>query len=93
MIVSGALIHSNIFGGWPAVFYVMGGVSILWFVLWTVLMYDSPEEDPRISKEELHYIQASIGNQKPKVFKRVLYFEFWRKPPQRSTVSHNGNTG
>lgn len=61
MIVSGALIHSS---GWPSVFYVIGGFSILWFILWCFFIYDSPAEHPGISAEELLYIEKSIGTQR-----------------------------
>ncbi|XP_076052951.1 sialin-like isoform X3 [Oratosquilla oratoria] len=43
--------------GWPSVFYFTGAVSLLWVALWAWLMYDKPEQHPRISPEELEYIQ------------------------------------
>ncbi|MPC75064.1 putative transporter slc-17.2 [Portunus trituberculatus] len=43
-------------GGWPAPFYVVGAAGLVWGVLWFGLTHRSPEEHPRISKEELHYI-------------------------------------
>jgi ACS family sodium-dependent inorganic phosphate cotransporter-like MFS transporter 5 len=49
-------------GGWPSVFYVIGGFSLVWFVLWAVFMYDRPSDHPRISPDEKHYIEKTIGN-------------------------------
>jgi len=61
MIISGYLIHGDVMGGWPSVFYFFGVVSVVWFVLWTFLMYDKPSDHPRISREERNYIEKSIG--------------------------------
>ncbi|CAL8095520.1 unnamed protein product [Orchesella dallaii] len=67
MIMSGYLIHGNILGGWPSVFYVIGTLTIVWFVLWCFFVYDTPAQHPRISIEELNFIEKSIGNQTSKV--------------------------
>ncbi|KAJ3656272.1 hypothetical protein Zmor_015360 [Zophobas morio] len=47
--------------GWPSIFYVFGVVSLIWFVFWWVLVTEAPADDPRISKNELEYIGASLG--------------------------------
>ncbi|XP_035211568.1 putative inorganic phosphate cotransporter isoform X1 [Stegodyphus dumicola] len=54
--VSGILSASDFLGGWPSVFYVFGLVGIVWFFFWITLVFESPDEHPRISKEELNYI-------------------------------------
>ncbi|XP_071526822.1 sialin-like isoform X2 [Panulirus ornatus] len=46
--------------GWPAVFYVGGGVSLLWVLLWMSLMHETPEEHPTISAQERQYILDNI---------------------------------
>ncbi|CAG2063011.1 unnamed protein product, partial [Timema podura] len=43
------------------VFYVFGGLGVVWFIPWLFLVYDTPQQHPRISKEERDYIQTSIG--------------------------------
>ncbi|GFG28742.1 hypothetical protein Cfor_02989 [Coptotermes formosanus] len=48
--------------GWPYVFYVFGSVGLIWFAIWWSVVKDGPEEDARISPEELKYIQDSLGN-------------------------------
>ncbi|XP_076055973.1 sialin-like [Oratosquilla oratoria] len=48
------------FLGWEAAFYVSGFLSILWCLLWALLVFESPDKHPRISKEELEYIQTCI---------------------------------
>ena len=39
--------------GWESIFYVFGALALLWFVLWIILIYDSPSKHPRISKVRL----------------------------------------
>lgn len=48
-------------------FYVIGTLTILWFVLWCFFVYDTPAKHPRISSEELNFIEKTIGNQTSKV--------------------------
>ncbi|KAK6638161.1 hypothetical protein RUM44_008589 [Polyplax serrata] len=59
--VGGFLIPSA--GGWPSIFYVFGGVGVIWSILWFFFGYNSPSEHPFISKEERLYIEYSISNE------------------------------
>ncbi len=43
--------------GWEAAFLIVGGVGFIWLIFW-LIYYEKPEEQTRISKEELAYIQA-----------------------------------
>lgn len=45
------------FGSWKWVFILAGLVGFLWLILW-FLFYHRPEEHPRLSKQELAYIQS-----------------------------------
>ncbi|XP_063242875.1 putative inorganic phosphate cotransporter isoform X2 [Bacillus rossius redtenbacheri] len=56
--ISGLLAKSSI--GWPGVFYVFGGISLMWAVLWSFLGADSPETHGFIPPDEKLYIQASL---------------------------------
>ncbi|XP_018572111.1 sialin [Anoplophora glabripennis] len=47
--------------GWELVFYTCGVMGMLWFFAWGTLVYDSPNEHPRISEKEREYIVASLG--------------------------------
>ncbi|XP_071942007.1 sialin-like [Antedon mediterranea] len=64
--VSGWLCSTTFLGGWPSVFYVFGTLGLIWFVLWTILVHNTPAQHPRISPEELEYIEKSIGGKKGK---------------------------
>ncbi|XP_037031360.1 sialin [Bradysia coprophila] len=47
--------------GWESVFYVMGGLSLIWTVLWVWLVQDTPNKQPLISAEERILITSSLG--------------------------------
>ncbi|XP_028968725.1 uncharacterized protein LOC100900806 [Galendromus occidentalis] len=63
--ISGVLAGSSFLGGWPSVFYFSGTVALIWFVFWTVLASDRPGNHPFISQDELDYIHAGLGDDKP----------------------------
>ena len=46
---------------WEAVFYIMGGLSTVWCLLWWLMITDSPRTNPYISDEERNYIASSLG--------------------------------
>ncbi|XP_061767299.1 sialin [Nerophis ophidion] len=48
---------------WTYVFYVFGAVGLLWFVLWALLAFDSPNSHPWISERERLYIVGSLKNE------------------------------
>ena len=35
-------------------------MSVIWLISWLFLVYESPRVHPRISKEELNYINGSL---------------------------------
>ena len=43
-------------GGWQAIFYVTGGLALLWCVAWLLLAHETPARHPRISFRERVYI-------------------------------------
>jgi ACS family sodium-dependent inorganic phosphate cotransporter len=47
--------------GWESVFYVMGGLSCIWCILWIICIQDSPNKQGLISQEERDYINSSLG--------------------------------
>lgn len=46
--------------GWESVFYITGGIGILWSLAWFLFIYDSPAQHPRISLEERMDIEQRI---------------------------------
>ncbi|XP_017797234.1 PREDICTED: sialin-like [Habropoda laboriosa] len=49
--------------GWRAVFYTTGSIGMFWCLFWYFFAFDTPASHPRISQQELRYIQSSVGNQ------------------------------
>ncbi|KAL0841150.1 hypothetical protein ABMA28_014896 [Loxostege sticticalis] len=45
---------------WAYVFYFFGGFGILWFTLWSLLCYSTPNTHPYISKKELAYLNNNV---------------------------------
>lgn len=50
--------------GWQMVFYVQGGMSLVFVVMWFALVYDSPAQHPWISAEEKQLIVGSENTSK-----------------------------
>jgi len=68
------------YGGWPLVFYIFGACTVVWFIPWLLLAYNSPHDHPRISPEEKMYIISELDAPHNKVlvflissFCHVLY--------------------
>ncbi|KAG8310786.1 hypothetical protein J6590_057455 [Homalodisca vitripennis] len=51
--------------GWRAIFYITGLLSLVWSIVWLLVIKDRPEDDPNISPEELQYIKDSIASVPP----------------------------
>jgi ACS family sodium-dependent inorganic phosphate cotransporter len=46
-------------------FYFFGTLALIWCAIWWVVVAESPDEDPKISKAELNYIKESLGHIDP----------------------------
>ncbi|CAL1268943.1 unnamed protein product [Larinioides sclopetarius] len=57
--ISGFLSSTDFIGGWPSIFYLFGCFGCFWFFLWCILVFETPEDHPSISKDELLYIQQN----------------------------------
>ena len=44
-------------------FPVSGTMSILWYFIWEIFVYESPAMHPTISERERDYIERSIGDE------------------------------
>ena len=47
--------------GWPGVYYIFGSLSVLWFVFWIFLCYNSPKEHPFISESEAKELNKKLS--------------------------------
>ncbi|XP_026761732.1 putative inorganic phosphate cotransporter [Galleria mellonella] len=73
--ISGWLCTLDFGGGWPLCFYLFGGLGIVWFIAWMLLVYDTPRTHPRICPKEIEYITSTIGDQGEKSTMSIP----WRK--------------
>merc|ERR1712051_928558 len=47
--------------GWESVFYIFGGMGIIWFIFWSFLAYEDPSSHPYITEAEKDLIEVSLG--------------------------------
>jgi len=64
--------------GWRWAFVITGGVGFVWLVFW-LLLYESPEAHPRVSKAELEYIRSDPAPPTRKIqwSKLLRYRQTW----------------
>jgi ACS family sodium-dependent inorganic phosphate cotransporter len=48
--------------GWESVFYLTGGIGIIWSICWFLFIFETPAKHPRISEEERKEIEDAIGS-------------------------------
>ncbi|KAM4694029.1 sialin isoform 2-T2 [Discoglossus pictus] len=48
---------------WIYVFYIFGILGVLWFIMWNIVVSDTPQTHQRISDIEKQYILSSLKNQ------------------------------
>ncbi|XP_025095477.1 uncharacterized transporter slc-17.2-like isoform X2 [Pomacea canaliculata] len=58
--LAGFLCKYGFAGGWPSIFYVIGGVALLWVVVWMLFTSNTPAQHRRITDIERRYIQSSL---------------------------------
>ncbi|KAI8435855.1 hypothetical protein MSG28_004071 [Choristoneura fumiferana] len=54
---------------WAYVFYFFGGFGLIWFTLWSLLCYSTPNTHPFITKRELNYLNANVTTAENKAAK------------------------
>lgn len=47
--------------GWQYIFHLTSLCGVLWYLAWQYLVYDTPEDHPRISQQEESYIKTRLG--------------------------------
>ncbi|XP_068220661.1 putative inorganic phosphate cotransporter isoform X2 [Palaemon carinicauda] len=90
MPLSGWLCDTDFLGGWPSVFYVFGGLGIIWGIGWYFLVYSHPDMHPRISPEEKAYINYHCGGNSEKAIPIPWKAIFTSMPFWAVLVGHVG---
>ncbi|KAK3105998.1 hypothetical protein FSP39_010513 [Pinctada imbricata] len=68
---SGWLCDNGFDNGWGSIFYIGGGCTLLWVVLWFYMASDTPDENRWISEIEKEYINSNIEYDTTKRTKNV----------------------
>lgn len=61
--LSGVLIDA---WGWESVFYVFGSIAIIWFIVFTLICYSTPDSHPFITEKELKFLEEELKSTKDK---------------------------
>ena len=75
----GYLCTLELWNGWPIGFLVNGLTAIVWYILWCLIVYDSPDQHPRISESEKNYIKLKsevVNSQKLKIPWKGIFTSF-----------------
>ncbi|XP_023245429.1 sialin isoform X2 [Copidosoma floridanum] len=82
-LLGSGIIAKNL--GWQWVFYIEGSVCMLWCLVWTFTIKDTPEQQTfLITSEEREYIMTSIGTTKTShkmKLSTVPWFQIFKSPP------------
>ncbi|XP_017789398.1 PREDICTED: putative inorganic phosphate cotransporter isoform X2 [Habropoda laboriosa] len=76
--------------GWESVFYVTGTIGLAWSAAWFLLIFDSPSQHPRISKEERRFIENAIGSTSTTKRLSVPWKSIFLAPPVWTIVLTHG---
>lgn len=90
--------------GWPSIFYVSGGIGVIWVILWFFYGENTPEEYSKISLAEKQYINKSLGEVSmqasvsktfltKKIFLTIFDFNFRNKKLPGRIFSHQNHSG
>lgn len=70
-VVTGYLSASS--WGWPASFYLLGGIGLVWCGCWGVFSTDTPATHPYIGVEERNYIEQALNQEKDHMVVLVMF--------------------
>lgn len=60
MSVSGYLCDKGFDNGWGSIFYLTGIFAFLYSIFWFYVVYESPQQHPRITAKELDFLENTI---------------------------------
>lgn len=63
--------------GWVYTFYIPATIVLVVTILWITIVYNSPVEHPRISEQELKFIEAAQGNSVSRIQVGFFVFSFF----------------
>ncbi|XP_017492785.1 PREDICTED: vesicular glutamate transporter 2.2-like, partial [Rhagoletis zephyria] len=77
--------------GWETCFYFYGLLGLGWYASWLWLSFEKPSKHPTISREELAYIESSIGVVafKPPTLKTTPWSQIFHSSPVYAIIIAN----
>lgn len=66
----------------------IGIVGCIWYIFWIIIVREGPEKDKFISKDELRYIQESLGSKEKTTIKHPWKEIFTSKAVYAICASH-----
>ncbi|GAB1606396.1 sialin-like [Argonauta hians] len=60
LILSGYLCANGFDNGWGSIFYVFGGATIIFCVVWWFTVFDTPNSHPRITAAERDFLNEAV---------------------------------
>ncbi|XP_027204217.2 sialin-like [Dermatophagoides pteronyssinus] len=85
--IAAQLNESNL--GWTASFYLLGIIGIVWFILYALLVFESPEKHPFISQNEFDYIVHNGGGKQIDFKFSIPYRKIFRSIPVYGLILTN----
>lgn len=73
---------------WLTIFSFKGTIGCVWYILWILIVRENPAKDKFISKDELRYIQESIGSPNSTNIKHPWKSIFTSKAVYAISASH-----
>ncbi|GIX89358.1 sialin [Caerostris extrusa] len=53
--------ENDYFGGWTSLFYIEAAISVVWFLFWSILIFEAPEDHKFLSETEVEKIRSAQG--------------------------------
>lgn len=66
----------------------LGVIGCVWYILWVIVVREGPDKDKNITKDELRYIQDSLGTKTSNTIKHPWKDIFTSKPVYAISASH-----
>ncbi|XP_014781935.1 uncharacterized transporter slc-17.2 isoform X2 [Octopus bimaculoides] len=76
--ISGFLCVYGFDHGWGSIFYIFGGICLVFSCVWFYVVYDNPDVHPTISEEERSYLNQTITSEK--VVKKIPWKQMLSSP-------------
>ncbi len=73
---------------WKVMFIILGGLGLIWVIIWSRMFTDLPEQHPKVTKEELEKIRSrkdllpdeQLVEEDDKAAEKVKWYHFFKNP-------------